>query len=481
MVSTLFLTFCSTLGGCARIADANQYECASKRANEIIANAISEYVFDDQDSEDEVDFGFAKEQLLGFYEANNLIDDDYLEAMKQQVYGKNSVLGNYKNIAETINKPITQTTVGKFSKVQAATSFQGSSLLSGKASAVKYNFEDTSDVTVIDDDASLLALLDNEEVEFSKQYKANDIRLVDKSAVETFSGFSNALSAAELMNSYEANLDWAKPSLFDADVEESNLDKFLVDTGKTNFMTTQEATRVEGDLIHAYDERELWRDPNPSTYPGETAVTADPTKPVEETSSKYESHEMSPEAVAVTDNKPYVAPEVRETTPVVEEPKVQMEMLPKMACNTSNFSSSVAGRVGGCYFLGIIVSKDACVGFYNFLVDLFNGIAARVNGGEIIPGVIGILSAVVAAIKGGSAGTITTALTNFLKLFWKEYAALLTSGPLGIILAALIALVAALVIFIVVNMIVWGRKGSGFAVGWKIHNIFNWEWYYGAA
>lgn len=31
----------------------------------------------------------------------------------------------------------------------------------------------------------------------------------------------------------------------------------------------------------------------------------------------------------------------------------------------------------------------------------------------------------------------------------------------------------------VVSMIVYGNLGKGFAVGWKIHNIFWWKWFCG--
>jgi hypothetical protein len=53
-------------------------------------------------------------------------------------------------------------------------------------------------------------------------------------------------------------------------------------------------------------------------------------------------------------------------------------------------------------------------------------------------------------------------------------------GPLGFIVGMIIGLVGAACIGTLVAMIVFGFLGKGFAVGWKIHADFSWEWFCGS-
>lgn len=77
------------------------------------------------------------------------------------------------------------------------------------------------------------------------------------------------------------------------------------------------------------------------------------------------------------------------------------------------------------------------------------------------------------------AGVIAT-VTGALSSVWTSFCALFTSGgPTGVILGLIIGLIGAACIGTVVSMIVYGYLGKGFAVGWKIHNIFQWEWFCG--
>ena len=72
------------------------------------------------------------------------------------------------------------------------------------------------------------------------------------------------------------------------------------------------------------------------------------------------------------------------------------------------------------------------------------------------------------AIAAGAIGIITCALSSL----WASFCALFSSGgPIGLIGAACIGTIVA--------MIVYGFLGKGFAIGWKIHNIFWWEWFCG--
>lgn len=50
-------------------------------------------------------------------------------------------------------------------------------------------------------------------------------------------------------------------------------------------------------------------------------------------------------------------------------------------------------------------------------------------------------------------------------------------GPVAIIISSI--LVFSLAALTNIMMIVCGSKGRGFAFDWKVHSLFNWEFYYG--
>ena len=140
--------------------------------------------------------------------------------------------------------------------------------------------------------------------------------------------------------------------------------------------------------------------------------------------------------------------------------------LPILPYHSESVSSSFGGKIDGCDFFGILCSKDACVNIYDVLAGFLNNqMVYRASGSgtpfEVIFAAFNALSTVTAA---GAA------------------AAALISGVIAkiTIVGMIIGLVGAACIGTLVAMIVFGFLGKGFAVGWKIHADFSWEWFCGS-
>lgn len=177
--------------------------------------------------------------------------------------------------------------------------------------------------------------------------------------------------------------------------------------------------------------------------------------------------------------------EVTEATSEKTEP--EEFKLPILPYNANNISSSIGGKVDGCVFFGILCSKDACINLYNAFAGWTNKqVMYQVSGSgspfKIIVEAFKTLAtttAIGAAFATVVAGAIAT-VTGALSSVWASFCALFAAGgPIGIILGLIIGLIGAACIGTVVSMIVYGYLGKGFAVGWKIHNIFRWEWFCG--
>ena len=72
--------------------------------------------------------------------------------------------------------------------------------------------------------------------------------------------------------------------------------------------------------------------------------------------------------------------------------------------------------------------------------------------------------------------TVISALVGYFTELWSSFCSLFTSGgPIGILVGLIIGLVGAACIVTLVTMFVMGAQGKGFAVGWKVYNLFNWK------
>lgn len=161
--------------------------------------------------------------------------------------------------------------------------------------------------------------------------------------------------------------------------------------------------------------------------------------------------------------------------------------LPILAYNAKNISTSISGQIDGCSFFGLLCSKDACINLYNAFAGWINNqIVYSASGSgspfKIIAESFKTLAVAAAvgssqdAIAAGAIGIITCALSSL----WASFCALFSSGgPIGLIIGLVIGLIGAACIGTIVAMIVYGFLGKGFAIGWKIHNIFWWEWFCG--
>lgn len=161
----------------------------------------------------------------------------------------------------------------------------------------------------------------------------------------------------------------------------------------------------------------------------------------------------------------------------------ETEGLPLLPYNINNVSSSVNGKLDGVNFLGVLCSKDTCINLYNSLAGWLNQKAMYVASGVKTPVgiIVDALNLLQASIVTGTiiSSSITT-ITGAFATLWAQFCALFsTGGPIGIIIGIIIGLVGVACIGIIVSMIVYGFLGKGFAIGWKVHNVFKWEWFCG--
>lgn len=156
-------------------------------------------------------------------------------------------------------------------------------------------------------------------------------------------------------------------------------------------------------------------------------------------------------------------------------------------CDSNKISTSANGKVDGVDFFGLLCSKDACANLYNVFADLINKQAMYRSGGDITPFKIiteafkelsfvvstTIIGAAVVAKMKTLIGTITGAVSSI----WTAFASLFTAGgPIGILIGLVVVLLGAACIGTIVAMIVYGYLGKGFAIGWKMHAIWVWDW-----
>lgn len=167
-----------------------------------------------------------------------------------------------------------------------------------------------------------------------------------------------------------------------------------------------------------------------------------------------------------------------------------IDTLPIKSYDESNVTATTYHTFGDCAFLGIYASKDACINVYNIFAGWANDQLTYTASGSGSP-----LNSVVEALKVAAAASATTALgitataaiasaisavTGYLGSIWAGYIAMFTSaGAVGIIIGLIVTLLGLACIAVIASMIVFGYLGKGYAVGWKIYNLFHWEWYNG--
>lgn len=164
----------------------------------------------------------------------------------------------------------------------------------------------------------------------------------------------------------------------------------------------------------------------------------------------------------------------------------ETDKFPIHSYNATNISTYINGEVGGKKFIGIAASKDACVAFYNTVARWLNNMAFYKASG--IKGPAGIIYETVKTltlVAGGTAlataiTSVVSSITTYFIGLWAQFISLFTAGgPIGILVGIIISIIGAACVGTLVTMFIFGYLQKGFAVGWKIHNIFKWEWYCG--
>ena len=120
----------------------------------------------------------------------------------------------------------------------------------------------------------------------------------------------------------------------------------------------------------------------------------------------------------------------------------KLDLLPIYNYDQNHVTNTANGTLDGVFFLGIMVSRDA-----------------------------------------STMTTVTAALISYFSGIWNTFISMFSAaaGPLGWIVGWIIALIGGACISILVTMFIMGYQKKGFAIGWKVHHIFNWEWYCGEA
>lgn len=100
-----------------------------------------------------------------------------------------------------------------------------------------------------------------------------------------------------------------------------------------------------------------------------------------------------------------------------------------------------------------------------------------------IKGPVGIIIVYLKVLVPSTMADVTTALISYFSSIWKTFISIIfaAAGPIGWIIGSIIALNGAVCISIFVAMLIVDYQKNGFAIGWEVHHIFNWEWYCGEA
>ena len=152
--------------------------------------------------------------------------------------------------------------------------------------------------------------------------------------------------------------------------------------------------------------------------------------------------------------------------------------------NHSNFF--LVGKVDGTAFFGLAANKDACAGVYEAFAgwidrqDLYKANDSITAAGFICGALVALGAIPTSAIIWTTIGKIVGYLTGLWKIFVSFFSAASASSTFGlsVILGIIIGALGCAAIFYLASMLVCGFLGFGFLEGWKVYNIFDWQWTY---
>lgn len=150
----------------------------------------------------------------------------------------------------------------------------------------------------------------------------------------------------------------------------------------------------------------------------------------------------------------------------------------------TKIASASSGKVDGINFFGIICTPETCIAVYNVIAKFVN--KRNMYTSSQIKGPLASIYDTIKTfltISGFSvylANSSASKISGVLNTIIAEFSALFdTLGPIAIIISTIIAIFLASAAVIFSFTIIYGSKGKGFAFGWKVHSLFNWEFYCG--
>ncbi len=156
---------------------------------------------------------------------------------------------------------------------------------------------------------------------------------------------------------------------------------------------------------------------------------------------------------------------------------------PVYSYDTDNVCFYENGKLNGYTFFGFAANKDTCIGFYNTIVNFFTRLGYYNISSIKGPAYIAWMALSMLSAKSFTIATILTAAHKvgaaFAGIFSEIGSFFATLPPFGAIFATIIIFVGVACAFQLAMMFVCGYLNIGFAMGWMVKSIFNWEWYLG--
>ncbi len=141
----------------------------------------------------------------------------------------------------------------------------------------------------------------------------------------------------------------------------------------------------------------------------------------------------------------------------------------RQATHLKNFSNTAnicgLGTYQGATFVGFLFNSDSCISMFNSAIGFAYSTVTQV----------GILKIIEAGLKLAFPKAVAW-MDAQLSCIFDTFISFVKTTPIGWIVAAILAIFAALVLAIVCGMIYCGYSHKGFVIGWKVPNIFTWQW-----
>lgn len=132
------------------------------------------------------------------------------------------------------------------------------------------------------------------------------------------------------------------------------------------------------------------------------------------------------------------------------------------------------GTIDNVYFIGLILTKDMCVKIYNTLAFWINNIVDFYSNTKDNY-VHQIVSTILSTIGTGVAAVAFEKIYTYFAGLIESILGLLESTIIGFI----ISLIVLYTLYILVKIFFAGLSEKGYAVGFKIYNLFKWEYFDG--